>query len=269
MHRKRWITGLVALPFLIGLIGRGGLPFALLVGIAALLALGEYFRIAFIPEGKSLSGLLLILALLGGAALIGAAYQGRPELIPPILFFNLFLSTLFSLTQFQSDPVILDNLARQIQSTVYIPLSLACLVLIRNSPDGMIWIFLILGVIFAGDIGAFYVGRAWGRHKLCPSVSPKKTVEGALGGLGANLLLGAAVKCFFLPALSWGSSLIFFLALGAAGQVGDLFESLFKRASGIKDSGAILPGHGGILDRIDALLFAAPIAYFFKEFVFV
>jgi len=132
----------------------------------------------------------------------------------------------------------------------------------------MTWIFLLLAIIFAGDISAYYVGSYLGRHKLNPAISPGKTIEGALGGLAGNLLVGSIGKFFFLPALSWGPAILFFLAVGLAGQVGDLFESEFKRSSQIKDSGGILPGHGGFLDRIDALLFASPVAYLFKFYIF-
>jgi len=111
------------------------------------------------------------------------------------------------------------------------------------------------------------LGSYFGQHKLCPTVSPKKTIEGALGGLAASLGSGALIKHFFLPLLPWGLSLLFFLSINIAGQVGDLFESQIKRVAHIKDSGAILPGHGGVLDRIDALLFAAPVAYIFKEYL--
>ncbi|NJL58784.1 MAG: phosphatidate cytidylyltransferase [Desulfobacteraceae bacterium] len=149
---------------------------------------------------------------------------------------------------------------------IYIALSLSFLIMIRESPDGMIWIFWILGIIFAGDVGAFYVGRQFGQHKLCPSVSPGKTVEGAIGGILANILLGAVGK-FFLLELPWGQSILMAICIGIAGQVGDLFESEFKRTTGVKDSGVILPGHGGVLDRIDALLFAAPVAFLFKKFI--
>ena len=113
-----------------------------------------------------------------------------------------------------------------------------------------------------------YAGSFLGKHKLCPAVSPGKTIEGSVGGLIANLGAGAIFKYFFLPAYSWGLSLLFFISVGIAGQIGDLFESELKRSAGIKDSGGILPGHGGILDRIDALLFAAPVAWFFKEYLF-
>ena len=267
MHLKRWITALTALPFLIFLICKGREEFAVLAGIVCFLALCEYFRIVFNSKGKAISGLILLLGLVMGEAVILAAYRNSVDLISGLIAFNLILSALFSLTQFKSDPFILENTAKQIQGIIYIPLLLSFLVLIRNGSDGMAWIFLILFVVFGGDIGAFYAGTYLGRHKLCPSVSPGKTIEGSVGGFAANICMGSIFKFFFLPALPWVPCILFFLCAGAAGQVGDLFESEFKRFSGVKDSGFILPGHGGILDRIDALLFAAPVAYFFKEYM--
>ena len=158
-------------------------------------------------------------------------------------------------------------MAKEAKAVLYIPVMLSFAVLIRDGADGMLWFFMVLGVVFAGDTGAFYAGSYLGRHKLCPSVSPGKTIEGAIGGLLSNVLAGSLIKIIFLPRLELGPAILFFLCLGAAGQIGDLFESEFKRVAGIKDSGNILPGHGGVLDRIDALLFALPVAYFFKKFI--
>lgn len=267
MHLKRWITALTALPFIIFLIWKGGGYFAGLVSVACLLALCEYFRIVFNPKGRTVSGLILLLGLMTGLGIIWAAHKNSAELILGAMALNLMLSACFSLTQFKSDPVILENVAKQSQGIIYIPLFLSFLVLIRNGADGMAWVFLIIATVFAGDVGAFYAGRNLGWHKLCPSVSPGKTVEGAVGGLVGNLLVVGLFKCFFLTTLSWGGCILLALSMGIAGQVGDLFESEFKRFSGVKDSGVILPGHGGILDRIDALLFASPMAYFFKEYL--
>ena len=128
---------------------------------------------------------------------------------------------------------------------------------------GQKWLLFSLAVIFAGDISAYYIGTYFGKHKLCPAVSPGKTIEGSFGGLSANLLIGILAKVIFIPDLEWITCVLFCLSIGIAGQIGDLFESELKRTAGIKDSGALLPGHGGILDRIDALLFAAPVAYLF------
>ena len=184
-----------------------------------------------------------------------------------LLAVNLLLAALISILRFKPDGSEAEPVLTQVTGVTYIVLPLSLLVLIRGQTDGSIWIFLILAVVFVGDTCAFHVGSEYGRHKLCPSVSPGKTIQGALGGLAGNLAAGSIVKFFFLPALPWAESLIFFLAAGVAGQIGDLFESQFKRLGNIKDSGVILPGHGGILDRIDALLFAAPIAYLFKHYI--
>lgn len=267
MHLKRWITGIISLPFLFVIIYEGGLLFAIAVGIICFLALWEYFRIVFNTRGKTISGIILLLATFVGPVIICAAYKNTLDFIIIIVAFNLIISGLFTLTQFKSDPFILENFARQVLGIIYIPILLSFLVMIRNGADGMLWVFFLLLVVFAGDTGAFYVGSYFGRYKLCPSVSPKKTIEGSIGGLASNLAIGVAFKYFFLSYLPLGASILLFLFIGIAGQVGDLFESALKRSADIKDSGSILPGHGGMLDRIDALLFAAPVAYFFKEFM--
>ncbi|MCK4986755.1 MAG: phosphatidate cytidylyltransferase, partial [Desulfobacterales bacterium] len=185
-----------------------------------------------------------------------------------VIGLNLIVVALISLFQFKTDQTVLDVVIKQLQGIIYIPVLLSFLVLIREGSSGMIWVFVLLAVIFAGDTGAYYVGSYLGRHKLSPAVSPGKTIEGSIGGLAVNLVLGGVGKYFFLSGLPWGLSLLFFLTVGIAGQVGDLFESELKRSSGIKDSGGILPGHGGILDRIDALLFASPVAYIFIRYIF-
>jgi len=269
MHLHRVITGLVALPFLVYLIYKGGIYFSVLIAAVCVLSLWEYFRIVFNSQDKSSSHILLIIiSLCFGLALVFAAYKrSSSSMLIGTLYSYIIVCGFFSLTQFKYDSLILQKISTHIQGMVYISLSLALLVMIRQSPYGATWIFWIIGIIFAGDIGAYYVGRAFGKHKLCPSVSPGKTIEGAVGGLAANMLLGSAVKFFFFPNLPWRESLLMFVCMGIAGQIGDLVESEFKRAAGVKDSGTILPGHGGILDRIDALLFAAPVAFLFKRFV--
>jgi phosphatidate cytidylyltransferase len=196
-----------------------------------------------------------------------AAHVGRADLISLVLSLNVAAGGLLSLQRFSSDRSVLDGVARQIQGVCYVPLPLALLILLRATPDGTVWIFLLCAVIFAGDTAALYGGTLWGRRKLCPDISPGKTVVGALAGLAANLAVGLAGKAFFLPELGWATAVALAIALGLAGQVGDLFESMLKRASNVKDSGGLLPGHGGVLDRLDALLFAAPVAFVFKMVV--
>ncbi len=268
MHLKRWITGLIALPFLIFLVYKGGVLFTILISIAGLVALWEYYRLVFNGEDKPISNIILLWGYGINFAIIWSTFLVGPNLSVSVIGLNLIVVALISLFQFKTDQTVLDVVIKQLQGIIYIPVLLSFLVLIREGSSGMIWVFVLLAVIFAGDTGAYYVGSYLGRHKLSPAVSPGKTIEGSIGGLAVNLVLGGVGKYFFLSGLPWGLSLLFFLTVGIAGQVGDLFESELKRSSGIKDSGGILPGHGGILDRIDALLFASPVAYIFIEYVF-
>jgi len=263
MHLKRWITGIIALPFLIFFIARGGAYFVALIGVVCLLSMWEYFSIVSDAKGKVVS-VIMIIGVLAGASIIIVASGSSFNLVSGIIALNMIICGLISIPQYKTNPNVLVTIKKQLQGIIYIPLLLSFLVLIRNQTDGMIWIFLILAVIFAGDTSAFYFGSYLGRHKLCPAVSPGKTIEGSIGGLAANLLVGSIVKLFFLPELPWAQSLFLFVAMGIAGQAGDLFESMLKRSSSVKDSGGLLPGHGGFLDRIDALLFAAPVVYLFK-----
>jgi phosphatidate cytidylyltransferase len=268
MHLKRWITGLTALPFLVFLVYKGGLFFTTLVSAAGLVALWEYYRIALPGKAKLTSAVILWWGYGICCAIIWAAYAVGTDLILSLAALNLVAIALISMFEFKADRSVLNVIIRQIQGIAYIPVMLGFLVLIRENQSGAVWIFLLLAVIFAGDTSAYYVGSYWGRHKLSPAISPGKTIEGAVGGLAANLAVGAIGKTLFLPGLPWSLSLLFFLAVGVAGQLGDLFESEMKRSSNIKDSSNILPGHGGVLDRIDALLFASPVAYIFIRFIF-
>ena len=268
MHLKRWITGLIALPFLIFLVYKGGVPFTILISIAALVALWEYYRLVFNGDARLISNIILIWGYGINFAIVWSTFLVGPDLSVSLIGLNLLAVALISLFQFKTDQTVLDRVVKQLQGVIYIPVLLSFLILIRQSSSGMVWIFVLLAVVFAGDTSAYYVGSYFGRHKLNPAVSPGKTIEGSIGGLVANLVIGGVAKFFFLSDLPWGLGLLFFLAIGIAGQVGDLFESELKRATGIKDSSGILPGHGGVLDRIDALLFASPVAYIFIRFIF-
>jgi len=128
----------------------------------------------------------------------------------------------------------------------------------RTYPNQAAWMLFPMAVVWAGDTGAYFAGRAFGRHKLAPRLSPKKTWEGAIGGAIASVLGGLGIAAWLLPHLS--PLVVVALALPGAllGQAGDLVESGLKRATGVKDSGRIIYGHGGLLDRVDALVFAAP-----------
>ncbi len=262
-HLQRWVTGLTALGGLIACVVVGGRVLALVVGAAALVGLWEYFRIAS-PGRRGPGDPIRLLAFAAVGALIVLAHLGRPEWMLTVVAVDLVLGGALALREFAADRSVLARTAVQVQGVVYIGMPLALVLLMRAAPDGTTWVFLTCAVVFAGDTAALYTGTAWGHRKLCPSISPGKTIEGAAGGLAASLLVGLAGGALFLPGAGWNAGLVFALGAGLAGQAGDLFESALKRSAGVKDSGTLLPGHGGILDRIDALLFAIPAGYLIR-----
>ena len=268
MHLKRWITGIIALPILYLLVSVGGMAFYLLIAAASMVTLWEYYRIVFQSDGALAKRLMPILGLVFAPVIVWTVYDGKTDAVSLILAVDLILTAGLSLPLFKTEPQAPLLVAKQVLGLVYIPVFLSFLILLRFSPDGVAWIIWPLLIVFAGDTGAFYTGTYLGRHKLCPWVSPKKTIEGSLGGLAANVLVALAFKAFLLPMLATVPCILFALAIGAAGQAGDLFASEFKRSAGVKDSGALLPGHGGFLDRLDALLFASPLAYLLKISIF-
>ena len=150
-----------------------------------------------------------------------------------------------------------ERITRGLSSIVYCPLTLGFMVMMPREQ-----ILLLFAIIWSGDTAAYYGGRAFGRHRLAPKVSPKKTIEGAIAGLLGSIAAGVIGGVWFLgepwPELIWISA-----ATAVTGQLGDLAESVIKRSAGVKDSSSILPGHGGILDRLDSLFFAAPVFYWF------
>jgi phosphatidate cytidylyltransferase len=129
-------------------------------------------------------------------------------------------------------------------------------------PNGVVWFFGLLAIVFSGDTFAYLTGRLFGKHKLLAPVSPKKTVEGSIGGLFGSAIAGAVLNIYFLEnAFPLWQIVAVAVVTGGFAQIGDLFESLLKRIADVKDSGSIMPGHGGVLDRLDGVLFAAPVYY--------
>jgi phosphatidate cytidylyltransferase len=266
MHWKRWLTAAVLIPPLIWVILKGSpAVFTIVVAAVSVLAFWEYLRIVCHGHTSAVSAGVQIGWYACGVLIVWSVYQQNTVFLMGLLALGLIGGGFFSILRFKRDPEAPVVMAKQFFGLIYIPLLLSFLVLMRQSAHGPLWVFFLLLVIAWGDTGALYTGTYFGRHKLWPSVSPKKTIEGALGGLAANLAFGWLFKLLFFNSLAGLTCTLTALCAGLVGQIGDLFESQFKRASGVKDSSDLLPGHGGILDRIDALLFAAPVAYLLKE----
>ncbi len=262
MHLKRWLTGLIGVPVLMFLIGFGPrwLFYAVLC-IAGLVGLWEYYGIAGIriPATVKWAGSALVVLL------FAAAYMRQALLLPGIIvlwaFFPMALEVFTYSSTHENKPEMVSMAA--LMGPVYTALPLVMLVFVDMRPQGHLWIFFLLTVVFACDTGAFYFGRSFGKHKLHRRVSPGKTWEGAGGGLFSSLM-AAMLFLKFIDLHPFNLSLVLLvILLSAASQIGDLAESLLKRKQGVKDSGNILPGHGGILDRIDGLLFAIPVLFFY------
>ncbi len=265
---KRWLTAIAAIPILLLVIFKGGsILFTCIVMVASVVGLWEYFRIAFLGHDPPVSRTVYAWGYVFGILIIAAVYFQFFLVITLLLAIHLMGMGFLAVLRFNKSPDAPVVAAKQVLGITYIPLLLAFIVLIYNGPQGPIWVFFLFWVIGWGDTGALYVGTLAGRHKLSPTVSPKKTIEGAVGGLLASLISAWVLKLLFLTGISFADCSLFALTAGIFGQIGDLFESLFKRSSGVKDSSNLLPGHGGLLDRIDGLLFAAPVAYFFKEYL--
>jgi phosphatidate cytidylyltransferase len=179
-----------------------------------------------------------------------------------VLLTGLFVAFTVTLRNHQPERSLVD-VSVSLLGVVYVGFLLPHLMWLREVPSGWAWVFFLLLVVMLGDSAAYGVGRMWGSRKLIPHISPGKTVEGSLGAYLGNL--GAAVGAWFwlLPDRSFGELLLLALGLGSVAQVGDLCESALKRACGAKDSGHIFPGHGGVLDRVDSLLFPLAVLYYY------
>jgi len=235
--------------------------FWLVVTCIAILGLYEYYKMTIgIPMGARLVQTIAFTI----APVLVAVFQ-RPELFMETLFVSLIGFILISLKYHKRFGHILLYLGFSSFGALYIGLCLAHMVLIRYLPQGASWLLVLTAVTAGGDTGAYYIGTNFGRRKLCPEISPGKTVEGAIGGILAGSVLAVAVGMLLLPDFSPLVIFVAALILSLVSIIGDLAESVIKRSAGVKDSGTLLFGHGGVLDRIDGMLITAPVLYYFLD----
>jgi phosphatidate cytidylyltransferase len=242
---------------------------AVLAAVVAALAGGEMARMA----GKLGAGVPAVFVGLASAALAMAfvLYERRvpgsdDDTLGAVLLALLVVGGIVALTLGPPTPASFARAATIVMAPVYVGLPIGAIVWVQwvFGPAATSW---LLALVAVSDSAQYYTGRALGRHKLAPSISPAKTVEGALGGLVAAAVAGAALSRWCLPAVPIAMAAALALLIALVGMAGDLFESLLKRSAGVKDSSTLIPGHGGILDRIDAYLFAAPVFYLFLRYL--
>ena len=253
----RAITAFVLLPLVIWLIWQGGLWFALLISVAASLAAVELNLLPGAAPGPVPGAAI---ASAGAAFLLPLLHHGplplvSVELVLAAVVILAFCDALFFEHDLAKVP---QRVGLALLGAVYAGLLLSALVRLRQVENGFWWVILALVVTWANDTGAYFAGRAFGSRKLFPRVSPSKTWEGAIGGTAASVAGALLVAFVWLPALPLSAAALIGLGASVLGPLGDLSESMLKRAYGAKDSGKTLPGHGGMLDRIDALLFNGP-----------
>lgn len=264
-NARRVYTALVFAPLFYLLVRH--LPvaaFFVLVVSAALLALAEFYRLHFREERVPIATALG----LGSGGLVLTSMQW-PGLVPERIVLLVMLIAVLTYPLFSTRELkrsLVDS-AVLVFGVLYIGITLGHLLLTRALEGGEFLIFFLFLVTWAGDTGAYYAGMGLGRRQLAPVISPNKTVEGLIGGLILAVVAALVARAWFLPSFSVTDCVAIGLLLTMAGVLGDLTESALKRSAGVKDSGTVIPAHGGMLDRLDSLLLAAPAFYYYVTLV--
>jgi phosphatidate cytidylyltransferase len=258
----RVITALVLLPVVVGTVWF--LPPVATVALALLAAALAFVEYADIARALG----VYVPRMVSGTAVLAAcgALGGGWGIVEVVLMTALITIGALAVAAGQPGPAILRDAAAAYLPIAYIGLPLGALAAVRTS-GGRGAVLLLMITIVISDSAQYYTGRALGRRPLAPSISPKKTLEGAIGGLVFGTIAFVAGARLVFPAASPALVALVGASIAALGIVGDLFESLLKRSAGVKDSGTIIPGHGGVLDRIDSWLFAAPVYYVFVRYL--
>ena len=265
---KRVITALILIPLVLALVFLG--PrwfFTLVTGAVAALAAWEFLGMA--ERGGANPSRIAVLVAIGLLFAGNLEWPDQSTAIFGILSLGLLVYCTFTSRTEQ----VMPNVVTSVFCLLYTGLTLGALPVLREETNGPSLVTFLLCVVWGGDIAALYVGRAWGRHKLAPRLSPNKSWEGSLGSVGGSLLAAAGLLGLAALFEMWNSAKLSYpedfwywmglaVVVNIAAQVGDLAESALKRSVDVKDSGSLLPGHGGVLDRIDALLLAAPVLWY-------
>ncbi|MCZ6854929.1 MAG: phosphatidate cytidylyltransferase [Gammaproteobacteria bacterium] len=259
----RVITALILAPLVVA--GIYLLPFpiyALVFWLVAAVGAWEWARLSGLTTGLARGSYIAVFALLAAFSWWYPASYGA------LLWVGLgswVLATILVLTYPRSAALVAGGWLSAILGQIILWVTWVALLVVRTEPEGASWVLWALLLVWSADIGAYFAGRRYGRHKLIPAVSPGKTWEGFWGGMALSLLIGGGLLLVFvdgalqndLPSLLLWTAII--IGLGVISVIGDLFESVLKRSRGLKDSGNLLPGHGGLLDRIDSIVAVLPL----------
>jgi len=260
MLKKRVITALWGLPLLIAAVWfEQPLPwFTLLVAIWGLLAVLEFYKLVNTSKVPPLTYFGLIWTLL-----FILSPHFNYQLVIPLLLTSAVVLSLFWLLRHPQREGAFIGWAWTMAGILYIGWLLSYFVALRALDNGREWVFLAMFATFGSDTTAFFVGRAFGKHHLAPDISPGKTWEGTIAGAFGSIIVSLVLVNLFRLPLGYGWAVLLGLLISVFGQLGDLVESLLKRNMGVKDSGKLIPGHGGFLDRIDSVVFAGIVVYYY------
>lgn len=254
----RIITGLLLLGSWLGLLYLNNTPlFSLIALILTLLCSYEFFTMHDEQGGSLLSAI----GLTSLPMMILVSNPSNQTLLSVGLITSLLCSALLVITTASCRPPY-QQLTIRLTALLYIGFTLPHLVLLFSLPDGALWLAILTAITAASDSGAYFAGRAFGRHKLCPQISPGKTIEGFVGGIISGTICATLLSTYLFPEQCLLTIIVVAALLSALGVAGDLTESIIKRATHSKDSSRLLPGHGGLLDRLDSMIFCAPILYY-------
>jgi phosphatidate cytidylyltransferase len=269
---KRILTAIVALPILLYTVWSSS-PyfFVALTAIASVLALVEFYSLASKVGCKA----QVVPGCSAALVVIASFVFEEPSLTIAALAALSIASLAAAIFHPGEMKKSLVSVSATVFGVIYVPLLAGCLVGVRMIPDvapgrdiphfASKLLTMFFAIVMMTDTGAYYTGRTIGRHKLAPLVSPGKTIEGAIGGFLTGVVTGFLSKLVFFPEIPAVHSFALGAVIGSIGQIGDLAESMLKRGSNVKDSGNLLPGHGGMLDRVDSILFCAPLLYYYSR----
>jgi phosphatidate cytidylyltransferase len=261
MLYKRVISGLLFLPIFYLVIWRLSPPyFTALVLVAVAAGQYEFYRMVR-TRGINPNA---VLGSVIGALVVLESYH-------PLLFGmgKIYLAAgllvIMIVRLFSPRPVggAVEDISATFTGIFYVAMLFSFQIAIRTGTNGRQWLVFLYFVIWASDIGAYSIGIPFGKHRLYEKISPKKSIEGLIGALAASGGMALLCRLWFMPPLGPWEAVMLGLVLAGVGTLGDLTESLLKRAAGVKDSGNVIPGHGGILDRMDSMMFAAPVLYYY------
>lgn len=253
--KQRLVTGIVAGVGFVAILVLGKLYFAALIMLLAAVGYYEYSRMNGHPPVRltALLGFLLTLYLV-------FPWESYPELnaLSREAAVWIAMLLLFLVTVLSKNKVTIDQTALVLLGVVYIGFGFHYMISTRLGEHGLYWTLMLFICIWANDTGAYLSGKMFGKRLLWPAISPKKTVEGSLGGIALSIVAALCFSIYAPALLPWGRAILLGFAVAVVGQLGDLIQSAYKRVRNIKDTGSILPGHGGILDRCDSWLIVFP-----------